>query len=94
MAWKALEHAMTEVIAFYRQDVEGDNRALRGFWPSTQACRLAAWRAAKLMGVRAESLLAGIGDPGLGAMARIEIARALLEKPLAEASIEVVSVSK
>jgi hypothetical protein len=37
---------------------------------------------------------AGIEDPGLAVVARIEIARALLEKPLTEASIEFVSVSK
>jgi hypothetical protein len=94
IAWDALEHAMAEVKTFYRQDVENDNRAMRGFWPSTQSCRLAAWRAAKLMGARAEALLDGIGDPGLTVVARIEIARALLEKPLTEASIEFVHVSK
>ena len=90
-SFEALERAMGDLDRIYAHDTNAGrpNRALRDHWPSIQGCRMAARSAAKILGVKAEALFAGIRVPDLALVARIEIARALLGQPLDVHRIEV-----
>jgi len=83
-AWEAIDRGLSDAAALYKRDadVESPNQALREFWPSTQSYRAMMHRAASLFGAEAEPLLAKITDPELALLARIEIAQALLDRPL------------
>jgi hypothetical protein len=83
LSWQAIDRAMADATALYRLDADEDspNKALREYWPSTQAYRRIVMTAAKLFGVDAEPLLLRISDPDLALLARVEMAQALLERP-------------
>ncbi len=83
LSWQAIDRAMADATALYKLDADEDspNKALREYWPSTQAYRRIVITAAKLFGVDAEPLLLRITDPDLALLARVEMAQALLERP-------------
>jgi hypothetical protein len=83
LSWQAIDRAMADATALYKLDADEDspNKAMREYWPSTQAYRRIVITAAKLFGVDAEPLLLRITDPDLALLARVEMAQALLERP-------------
>jgi hypothetical protein len=80
---RAIDRMIADAGELYREDTNSDrpNRAWRENWPSTQAYRRAVIRAAKLLGVDAETVLQKITDPGQNLLARITLAQALLQRP-------------
>ena len=90
-AWAALYKALDAAGELYREDsdVEAPNRASRDLWPSTQAYRTIAHRAATLFGVESEALLAKIADPERHLLATIHLARGLTGKDRGDTSTSV-----
>ncbi|MDZ4797256.1 MAG: hypothetical protein SGI92_03765 [Bryobacteraceae bacterium] len=74
-----LSQAFSSLSAVLKAD-EG-NQEIADFRPSTASCRHAAYHAAEMLGLGAESLLGDIGDPELALLARVEMTRALLKLP-------------
>ena len=95
-ALEALQHALDDLAAVYAWDTDADapNVALPEYWPSIVGCRMVMWSASKALGVNAEPLLAGIPVSDLALLARVELARALLEQPRKEWSIQWEHTSK
>jgi len=90
LALEALQHALSDVAEVYASDTDAKepNVALPEYWPSIVGCRLVMWSASKSLGSKAESLLPGISAPDLALLARVELARALLEQNRREWSIQ------
>jgi hypothetical protein len=86
---EALQHALSDVGAVYASDTDATNPnvAMPEYWPSIVGTRMVMWSASKALGIEAEPLLAGIGVNDLALLARIELARALLEQNRNEWSI-------
>ena len=89
MAEESLQHALDDLTTVYAWDTNADepNVALPEYWPSIVGCRLVMWSAKKVLGAGAEPLLASIPASDLALLARVELARALLEQPRKEWSI-------
>jgi hypothetical protein len=96
LATDALQHALADAGEVYAWDTDADapNVALPEYWPSLVGCRLVMWSASKALGVGAESLLAGVPVSDLALLARVELARALLDQPRKEWSIQWEHTSK
>jgi hypothetical protein len=90
LAQEAFQHAFADIVEVYGSDTDAKlpNVALPEYWPSVVGCRLIMWSASKVLGVEAEPLLAGISAPDLALLARVELARALLEQNRREWSIQ------
>jgi hypothetical protein len=95
-AWNAMVEALDAAAVLYRRDTDSDlpNTALREYWPSTQAVRMAIWNAGHLWKAEAEPLLAGIAVPDLALIGKVELARALLGKSVSTTSIKVSHTDK
>ena len=84
LAQQVLDRAMADadhMLKAEQANAEVPNPVLRENWPSTQAYRRVFYRAAKMMGVDAEPMLARVTDADLSLLLRIEVAQALLERP-------------
>jgi hypothetical protein len=90
LAREALQHALADAGEVYALDTDAKlpNVALAEYWPSIVGCRMVMWSASKALGVEAESLLPDIAVQDLALLARVELARALLEQTRREWSIQ------
>ena len=90
-AWAALYKALDAATELHKLDTdpEAPNRAPRDLWPSTQAYRTVAHRAAALFGPDAEPLLVKIADPEMQLLATVHMARGLLGKDRGDTSTSV-----
>ena len=81
---QALDRTLADAAELLKSDSEAGqpNFVPREYWPSTQAYRRVVARAAKCFGVDAEPILEKIADPDVNLLARIELAQALLGRPL------------
>ncbi|MBI4905862.1 MAG: hypothetical protein HY820_19670 [Acidobacteria bacterium] len=86
----ALERAFSDARRMFAVDTDAEkpNLAPRNVWPSIQASRLAAFTAAKVLGVSSGDLLADVDETDLAVLARIEMARQLLDLPPSIHSIQ------
>jgi len=94
-AWEAVTQALQDAAEVYRLDTNSEhpNVAIQEHWPSVQLYRNAIWRPAKMFGVDAERVLAGITDADLLTLARIDLAEGLLGRKRTEISVEVRTTS-
>lgn len=91
LALKLLERGINDARELYKTDADSDapNIAPRSFWPSAAAFRALFYRAAKLLGADAETLLERCPDADVQALGRIEIAAAWLNVPSQPATTQV-----
>jgi hypothetical protein len=87
---EALQHALSDAGEVYASDTDATqpNVALPEYWPSIVGTRMVMWSASRALGVEAEPLLAGIPVNDLALLARVELARAMLEQNRHEWSIQ------
>jgi hypothetical protein len=90
-AWAALYKAVDAAAELHREDsdAEAPNKAPRDLWPSTQAYRTVAHRAAVLFGVESQAILTRIGDPEMTLLATVHLARGLLGKDRGDTSTSI-----
>jgi hypothetical protein len=83
MTWELLDRLLADADELYKKDTNADrpNRSFRENWPSVDAYRRAAYRAAEFFGVDAEPVLFKITDQEINLLVRIEMAQALLGRP-------------
>jgi hypothetical protein len=82
-ARKAVEKQMDAAEKAYRADSNGDdpNKALKAYWPSTEAYRAALRNAARISPDWAQTLLKEISDPEVRTLNQIALASVMLDVP-------------
>ena len=82
-AKKAVEKQLDAAEKAYRADSNGDdpNKALKAYWPSTEAYRAALRNAARISPDWAQTLLKEISDPEVRTLNQIALASVMLDVP-------------
>lgn len=82
-AKKAVEKQLDAAEKAYRADSNGDdpNKALKAYWPSTEAYRAALRNAARISPDWAQTLLKEISDPEIRTLNQIALASVMLDVP-------------
>jgi len=82
-AKKAVEKQIDAAEKAYRADSNGDdpNKALKAYWPSTEAYRAALRNAARISPDWAQTLLKEISDPEVRTLNQIALASVMLDVP-------------